>query len=191
MKGFDIYERLDQLLDTDPFKNFFEFTYIGNMPVGVSFKNATVIAPTWGVKLASLLKQHHVYVTAARHEPGPNHCVEGLRCGLPVLYLKSGALPEYCEPYGIGFTLINFEEKLLEMQERYPELREKVLECPYTGTWMASQYEELFLRLVAERRESPRPAPSFITHLRVRLRRPYRRITRLVELGKKGIKYIR
>jgi len=32
MKGFDIYERLGLLLDVDPFKNLFDFTYIGNIP---------------------------------------------------------------------------------------------------------------------------------------------------------------
>jgi len=191
MKGFNIYERLDQLLEIEPFKDLFKFTYIGNVPVGVFFKNTQVIAPTSGKGLADLLKQHHIYITAARNEAAGMHHIEGMRCGLPVLFLRSGALPEYCEPYGIGFTLVNFEEKLLEMRKRYPELREKVLECPYTGTWMASQYEKLFVQLVAERRKNPRLAPSFITHLKVRLRRPYRRIRRLVELGKRGIKYLR
>lgn len=191
MKGSDIYERLDQLLETEPFKHVFEFTYIGNLPVGVNFKNAKVIPPTYGKELANLLKQHHVYLTAARNEAAGMHHIEGIRCGLPVLYLVSGALPEYCEPYGIGFTVLNFEEKLLEMHERYPELREKVLECPYTGTWMASQYEEIFIRLVAERRKRPRPKPSPAKHLEVSLGRLCRRLRKVVETGKKGIKYLR
>ena len=189
MKGFDIYERLDQLLEIKPFRDLFEFTYIGRIPIGVNFKNTRIIPPTAGMSLANYLKQHHVYLTAARNEAAGMHHIEGMRCGLPVLYLHSGALPEYCAPYGIEFTLINFEERLLEMHTRYPELREKVVECPYTGTWMASQYEELFLRLVAERRRNPHPVPSPITYTKVKLRRSYRYIVRLVELGKKGIKY--
>jgi len=191
MKGFDIYEKLDLLLETEPFKDLFTFTYIGNVPVGVFFKNTKVIAPTSGRGLANLLKEHHVYLTAARNEAGGMHHIEGMRCGLPVLYLKSGALPEYCKPYGIEFTLINFEEKLLEMRERYLDLREKVLECPYTGAWMASQYEEIFLRLVAERRASCHARPSLGNYLKVYMRRHYRHLKRFVELGKKGVKYLR
>lgn len=192
MKGFDIYERFDQLLEIEPFKDLFEFTYIGNTPTGVDFKNANVKSPTVGINLANHLKQHHVYLTAARHEPGPNHCLEGIQCGLPVLYLKSGALPEYCAHYGIEFTLVNFEEKLLEMHERYPELRGKVLQCPYSGTSMAAQYEELFLRLVTERRANPRSRPGLMKALELRLlTRPYRRIKRVQELSREALRYLR
>ena len=161
MKGFDIYERLDQLLDISPFKDLFEFTYIGNIPLGVDFKNTQVIPPLYGPELASAIKQHHIYLTAARHEPGGNHYVEAMQCGLPVLFLRSGSLPEYCAPYGVEFTLVNFEEKLLEIREKYKELRQRVLKCPYSATRMTSQYEDLFKKLVIERRKNPRPAPSW------------------------------
>lgn len=192
MKGFDIYERLDQLLEIEPFKNLFEFTFIGNIPIGVSFKNTKVIPPTWGVELANFLRQHHIYLTAARNEPGPNHCVEGIRSGLPILYLKSGALPEYCASYGIEFTLINFEEKLLEMHKRYKEFREKVLGCPYTGSWMAAQYEELFLKLVAERKQNSPPKPGLLKKLEIYFAaKPYRKFRKFQEMSKKALKYLR
>lgn len=135
MKGFDIYERLDQLLGTAPFKDLFEFIFIGNVPVGVAFQKARVIPLLHGLVLAQALRQHHIYVTAARHEPGGNHYIEAMRCGLPVLYLRSGSLPEYCASYGVEFTLVHFEERLLEMCERYLEFRQRVLQFPYEGTW--------------------------------------------------------
>jgi glycosyltransferase involved in cell wall biosynthesis len=159
-KGFDIYERLDQLLDTNPFKDLFEFTYVGNLPVGVTFKNTRSVSPLHDLELAKVLKQHHVYVTAARCEPGGNHYVEAMGCGLPTLFLKSGSLPEYCSNYGVGFTLVDFEKRLLEMFDRYGELRQKVLGYSHSGTSMASQYEALFKRLVTEQRAQPRPRPS-------------------------------
>jgi len=191
MKGFDVYERLDQLLEIEPFRGLFEFSYIGNIPTGVNFKNTKIVTPIAGISLASSLKQHHVYLTAARNEAGGMHHVEGMRCGLPVLYLHSGALSEYCAPYGIEFTLINFEEKLLEMHSRFPELRDKVLECPYTGTWMSTQYEKVFLQLVAERRANPRPGPGLMKALKVRLVAwPYRKLKRFQELGKKAVRYL-
>lgn len=160
MKGFDIYERLDLLLGTEPFCNLFEFTVIGNIPKGLNFNHTRTIPPISGQELAQVLKINHIYLTASRNEPAGMHHIEGMRCGLPVLYLNSGALPEYCSPFGIEFNLINFEKKLLEMRDRYLELRQKVLECPYTGKWMATQYEELFTRLVNERQANPLPDPG-------------------------------
>ena len=83
MKGFDIYERLDSLLKKRQFENKITFTYIGNLPEGFAFHNAAYIEPKNGVQLASLLRQHHVYLTASRNEPGGNHQNEGAQCGLP------------------------------------------------------------------------------------------------------------
>jgi len=192
MKGFDIYERLDQLLEIEPFANMFEFTYIGNVPIGVNFTNTKVIPPIAGTDLANILRQHHIYLTAARNEVAGMHHIEGMRCGLPVLYLHSGALPEYCAPYGIEFTLTNFEEKLLEMYKRYLELKEEVLKCPYTGTWMAAQYEEVFLQLVAERRANPRPGPTLMKAMKTRfLAKPSRKLRKFQELGRKALRYLR
>ena len=31
------------------------------------------------------------------------HHIEGILCGLPIIYRESGALPEYCKKYGISF----------------------------------------------------------------------------------------
>lgn len=191
MKGFDIYERLDQLLAIEPFMNMFAFTYIGNIPIGVEFKNTRVIKPTSGMELGNLLRQHHIYLTAARNEAAGMHHVEGVRCGLPVLFLNSGALPEYCNPYGIEFTLINFEEKLLEMSECYHELREKVLSCPYTASWMSAQYEEILCQLVANRRENPLPLPSLNEKLKVYfIARPFRKVKKVQELWRKAIRQL-
>ena len=171
MKGFDTYERLDFLLDKQPFKDFFEFTFIGNIPLGFKFKNTRLIPPLQRQEVAENLKKNHIYLTGARHEAGGNHYIEAMRCGLPVLYLASGSSAEYCAPYGgIEFTPVDFEERLLEMRSRYAELRRSVLECPYTATRMASQYEELLEKLVALRRDDPVPEPgagkAFCCHAR-------------------------
>lgn len=191
-KGFDIYERLDLLLGTKPFSDLFEFAFIGNAPKGLHFKHTRVIQPLAGLELAQALKQHHIYLTATRNEPAGMHHIEGMCCGLPVLYLNSGALPEYCSPYGIEFNLINFEEKLLEMRECYPELCQKVLECPYTGNWMAAQYETLFKKLIAQRRETPMPKPHITKVLKQRLIvDPLIKANRYWELAQKARMYLK
>ena len=65
---------------------------------------------------------------------------------------KSGANAEYCEPYGVGFTLADFEQRLSELRERFASLRQAVLNCPWTSEPMGRQYLELFHRVIVQRR---------------------------------------
>lgn len=153
MKGFDIYERLDRLLTKREFENKISFTYIGNIPEGFSFRNATFIEPKYGIQLASLLRQHHVYLTASRNEPGANHQNEGAHCGLPLLYRESGCLPEYCNGFGISFTEENFEEKLGEMLSRYNSLTGLMKNYPHTAQHMCENYYNLFVKLLEHRED--------------------------------------
>jgi glycosyltransferase involved in cell wall biosynthesis len=155
MKGFDIYERLGVALGNRPFCDLFEFTIVGNVPKGVEFRNTRILSPLSGSELACEIRKHHIYLTASRNEGAGMHHIEAMRCGLPVLYLNSGALPEYCAPYGIQFTLIDFEQKLLEMRENIAVLRERVLKCPYSATFMASEYAKVLVSLIAERQAHP------------------------------------
>lgn len=192
MKGFDIYERLDQLLGHKPYQDLFEFTIVGNPPLGVDFKNTTVMKPMDKTGLALILKKHHVYISAARHEPAGMHYIEGMMIGLPVLYLNSGSLPEYCGPYGIEYDLVDFEEKLLLMKKKYPELRQKVLSCPYTADAMVKGYGDLVEDLVKKRRASPRPATGLIQKIGVYfIARPGRTIEKVSGLVKKVVRHLK
>ena len=191
MKGFDIYERLDVLLGTTPFRDLFTFTIIGNVPTGLSFRHTEAIKPLSGTELAQVLKHQHLYLTASRNEPAGMHHIEGMRCGLPVLYLNSGALPEYCSPYGVEFNLINFEQKLMVMKERYAELRQKMLSCPYTAVMMAARYIELFEELVVDRKENPVPNPNLLERLKLHLiAKPNMKIKQCYDLIQKARRYV-
>ena len=129
-KGFDIYKRLDLLLSKKKFGDIFEFTFIGNKPKGINFASSKTLDPLYGKVLSDEIRKNHVYLTASRNEGAGMHHIEGMMCGLPVLYIKSGALAEYCSFCGIGFDEDDFEKKLLEMREKYEELRSKATECP-------------------------------------------------------------
>lgn len=160
MKGFDIYERMDMLCGMEPYCDLFEFTFIGNLSMSVDFQHTRCLPVMAGMELAHALKQQHVYLSAARHEPGGNHYIEGVQCGLPVLFLETGSLREYCGEYGIGFTLVDFEAKLMLMREQYGRLFAKAQQAPHTAERMSRAYEDLLLMLVAERRTHPKPNPA-------------------------------
>ncbi len=152
-KGFDIYQRLDQLLGREPFRSRYRFTYIGNLPEGFRFQNAEYVPPLSGHELAQALRRHHVYLTASRNEPGSHHQNEGAACGLPLLYLESGSLPEYCQGFGVPFTPEDFEDRLEEMRRRYPELVTRMPRYPHQAPRMCRQYHRLFRHLLEHRED--------------------------------------
>lgn len=154
MKGFDVYERLDALLDDPAWRGRLGFTYIGNLPPGFRFRNARHLAPLDGPALADALRSHHGYVTASINEPGPNHQNEGALCGLPLLYRRSGALPEYCTGFGIGFDgPDNFEASLSRYVADYPRLLTPMPTYPHTTAHAIGQWIALFTDLTARRAE--------------------------------------
>ncbi len=152
-KGFDIYERLDGLLQEPTWANRLSFTYIGRLPEHFSFKAGRHLAPLAGEKLAVALAAHDFYLTASQHEAAGMHHIEAALCGLPLLYRQSGALPEYCQGFGLSFTAENFESRLGEMVDTLPHWTDRVKEYPFTAERMCENYFKLFQDLLAQRSE--------------------------------------
>tara|TARA_Y100000389_G_scaffold43936_1_gene38671 strand:- start:20773 stop:21834 length:1062 start_codon:yes stop_codon:yes gene_type:complete len=150
-KGFDVYKKLDDLLVTQEFKNKFSFTYIGNLPTKFKFNNSKHIMPLSGEDLANELRKNDVYLTASINEPSGNHHIEGVQCGLPVLYINSGGIPEYCDGYGIMFNNNNFEINLNKMYEEYQFFRKKVVSYKHNADKMSQEYLNLFTQLINDR----------------------------------------
>lgn len=86
LKGADVYEALDSFVGERP--DSFSFTYVGRHKCG--FKHTRVIGPLWGESLGEELRSHDVYVSASRFDPGPNHVIEAISCGLPTYVHKDG-----------------------------------------------------------------------------------------------------
>lgn len=97
-KGADIYAWLDEHLDW----NRFEYTFIGRLSVAT--KNIRIEPPADSLRVAALLQQADIYITASRNDPCSNSLIEALACGLPALFLQSGGHPEIVGAGGIGFT---------------------------------------------------------------------------------------
>lgn len=99
MKGFDIYNALDQLNMPN-----IEFTYVGRYNNQYCPKNTKVISPLHGECLGQELRNHDIYVTASRFEPCGMHHIEGSASGLPVLYHRDGGgINELCKNHGVEF----------------------------------------------------------------------------------------
>tara|TARA_B100001564_G_C20662271_1_gene682123 strand:- start:2351 stop:3307 length:957 start_codon:yes stop_codon:yes gene_type:complete len=148
LKGFDLYNLIDQLLETSKWRNKIEFTYIGNVDKKFNFKNTKVIAPLSGYELANEIKEHDIYVTGSLNEPSGNHHIEAALCGLPVLYINSGGIPEYTKNYGLEVSLENFEEKLEYLIEYYGQFEKKMKSYPYNSIAMCEKYEKLFNKVL-------------------------------------------
>ena len=148
MKGFELYLELDKKLSEPVLNNKIEFTYIGNIDKNYKFKNTNVIAPLSGLELASEIKEHDIYLTGSLNEPSGNHHIEGALCGLPVLYINSGGIPEYCKNFGLEISLDNFEENILYMVEYYDKFRNRMNSYPYESNKMSAEYLELFKKLL-------------------------------------------
>jgi hypothetical protein len=151
-KGFDVYRRLDDLMGEAVWRGRIDFTYVGNLPEGFAFQNARHVPPLDGLALASELKRHHVYITASLNEPAGMHHIEGALCGLPLLYRRSGALPEYCSGYGEMFEgAEDFEEKLEQVMRDYAVYRAALSSYPHTSQVMVQAYLGLIDALTKDR----------------------------------------
>lgn len=96
-KGADVYAWLDDHLDWSRF----EFTFVGQSPV--TFNRIRMVPPVPSEQVASLLREHDIFITASRHESCSNALIEALSCGLPAVYHQSGGNPEIVGEAGIAF----------------------------------------------------------------------------------------
>jgi glycosyltransferase involved in cell wall biosynthesis len=96
-KGADILAWIDQNLDFDAF----EVTFAGNTEL--TFERINVLAPLPSAQLADVLRSQDVYLAASRDDPCSNALLEGLACGLPAAFLRSGGHPELVGEGGMGF----------------------------------------------------------------------------------------
>jgi glycosyltransferase involved in cell wall biosynthesis len=85
MKGFDVYDAIDDLVGRD---SRYTFTYIGRDRG--TFKNTRVIPPLFGKELGDVLGIFDIYISASIADPGPNHVIESIACGIPTFSISGG-----------------------------------------------------------------------------------------------------
>lgn len=167
-KGHDVYRYLDDLLDLSEYNRKFEFTYVGNIPESVNYKNINVLGVKFGKELVNELKKHHIYLTAAKNEAAGMHHIEAGNCGLPILFRNNSALLEYCQDYGLGFNDVgDFADKLDEMYNNYNFFSNKIYHYPFTASTMAEQYLNLFVKLKNQPDKTCRRTNIFLCLLKI------------------------
>ena len=152
-KGFDVYDKLDKLIGLDDWKDKIEFNYIGNLPKKFKFKNANHIDPLSGTELANAIKQNHLYITGSLNEPSGNHHIEAAQCGLPILYIDSGGVKEYCEGFGIKYDVSNLQEAISIFMKDSKLYYENMKNYPFSSERMCKDFENLFFDLLEKREE--------------------------------------
>ena len=154
LKGADVYEKLDSLLGAEEWRERVQFTYVGNLPPQCALSHTHHLPPMSGQALADELASHHVYLSGSINEPAGMHHVEGALCGLPIVYRSSGALPEYCDGFGVEFSgPEDLPIALKRMMAEFDRWRTALEGYPHTAERMCREYIGLFEQLVSERDE--------------------------------------
>lgn len=150
LKGFDVYRHLDEMIAEQEIDGV-EFTYIGNWPEALVWRATRAVRPLSGKRLATELRNHHLYITGSRWEPCGMHHVEGAQCGLPLLFHEDGGgIVEAGRRYGIGFR-DNLLEALQEIVSDFHAYRRAVRADAPSGDRMTLEYVELIQSLLALR----------------------------------------
>lgn len=147
-KGFDIYAEIDALIASGRIPKV-ELWIIGRWPETIQWRSARTLPPSSGPALAALLRQCHGYISASRFEPGAMHVVEGLQCGLPLLYHPdTGGTVEMGRRYGRALSS-DLAGSIQDYLAAYPGLRRQLLQEPPSGDLMCLSYRRLVQRLLA------------------------------------------
>ena len=108
-KGFEIYRYLDDNLDFRKYK----MVFVGNSPL--KFRNIEMMKPVKVSRLASILRDNDIFVTASRNDPCSNSVIEALACHLPVVAVNDGGHPELVQQ---GGAIFRSEEDVIQAIEK-------------------------------------------------------------------------
>jgi glycosyltransferase involved in cell wall biosynthesis len=123
-KGGEAYCRIERLLDWSRF----EWTFVGR--IRVPLKKIRVVAPLGSDEVASLLREHDVFVSASLNDPASNALLEALACGLPALHAASGGHAEIAGDAGFAFSDPEEVPSLLERLVDELEERRRLIAIP-------------------------------------------------------------
>jgi glycosyltransferase involved in cell wall biosynthesis len=135
-KGADVLKWLDANLDLDAV----HVTFAGQ--TRERFERIHVVSPLPSRELADVLRAHDVYLAPSMDDPCSNALLEGLACGLPAAYRRSGGHPELVGDGGVAFDAPEeVPAALARLREELSERRAAIHVTPL-GT-VADRYLEV------------------------------------------------
>jgi glycosyltransferase involved in cell wall biosynthesis len=154
-KGYQTYYDLWKYAQNN--KMNIEFVFIGkNVPA--MFNEVPINGPFVKEQLSNELNLNNIYITDSKYDSCPNHVLEALSCGLPVLYSNvEGGAKELCKmsPYKIGEMYDSFEDLLQKIQmikRNYAFYRENINKSLYLYdiNYSISKYYNVFIKNINE-----------------------------------------
>ncbi|MCW5875238.1 MAG: glycosyltransferase family 4 protein [Anaerolineales bacterium] len=99
-----------------------DFVLCGNFPDAPELPNIQKSGVLDREQLAEVLRSCKAMLTFSQNEACPNHVLEALACGLPVLYGDSGAMREVIGDCGLPVTVEDFGSQFTSLLQTLPEL---------------------------------------------------------------------
>ncbi len=109
-KGYEIYHKLYEYSKT---VTNIEFRFVGRKFNDQFVSDIKVYGPYKEMELGNCLREADLYITASIYDACPMHVLEGISCGLPILYLDHiGGAKDICEMADskIGESFIDFND---------------------------------------------------------------------------------
>jgi hypothetical protein len=117
-KGYDMYYKLAEWCKN---RDDYEFIFVGRkFNDKYDTRNIQIKGPYSGKQMADELRAADIYVTASIYDAGPMHVVEGLACGLPMLYINHiGGTINICQlnDNKIGEQFSDFQNMLTKLDK--------------------------------------------------------------------------
>lgn len=155
-KGYQMYYDLWSYLKRT---HNYEFVFIGkNVPE--MFREVPITGPLVGLELSNAIRDCHIYITDSIFDSCPNHVIEAISCGLPILYRKhEGGAKELCElfPKKIGESYSNLEElveKMVMIRKKYEEYKSNIDEYSryFELGKQILKYDNVFLNVLFQKK---------------------------------------
>lgn len=146
------------------------FILCGRFPMVPPLPNVHPMGHLDHPDLARVLRSCDLFCQLSENDPCPNVVIQALACGKPVLYKRSGGVPELVEDAGVALLpdALDLGPALEEVMDRRPEL------------------EAAARRLAVERHHPDRVFPRYLEAVERATRRPLPRWTDLVRLAAQG-----
>jgi glycosyltransferase involved in cell wall biosynthesis len=103
----------------------FDFFLCGNFPNPPALANIHLQGVLGRTELARLLRSCDLLLTFSKNEACPNHVLEALASGLPVLYDDSGAMQEIIGESGLSVTPENFSTQAKQVYSQLAVFSER------------------------------------------------------------------